>query len=363
MSIQAFEYVGSGWRLIHPEFPADNATWTDALQSPTKLTVTLGNERPDAPRLLQWKHGLGVVIDGTLRAFGIVTDQDSADQQLTINCMGLTGYPNGMPWMGRTKRLYNQDAGHMINLIWDHLQTQRWGNLGVQVDRITSGVTVGRKTAEQQDPSGKNVVAQAVDEPFLLDSSETHDLGAEIDRLATEARLEWREIVSWERGQPHTRMHIARRIGRRRHDLHCEIGLTVIEVPTVEEAPEDYASDVLLIGAGEGPTRVAARATVPTPSRIRRVHVHQAQDIYRMPAAVREADRLLSLLQPTQGTIKTLALIDHPSLPVWSIQPGDELRLIGDTGQAGRIDRWMRVIAIESSLTETHRRTVEVEVL
>ena len=349
-----------GWVLAHPDVPVDGAEWTAALLSHSELTVTFDNERRDLPPLTPWLTALGVVDGGNLRAFGIVTDRSAEDEKLTVSCRGLTGYLDGLPWTDATVRRYNADPGELIRYIWDTAQGHRWGDLGVNVDRVKTNVRVGEKRAEVRDSDDK-VVEQAVDEPYVLDRTETHDLGAEVDRLLAEAGLEFREVLSLSRsGVPGVRMHIGPRLGRRRTDLRAEVGESVYVVPAVEEEPEDYASDVLLIGAGEGPARIVAQEWLPTMTRLRRVYVYQAQDIYRQAEADVEAARVLATMQPRQGAITSLEVMDSPAFPVWTIEPGDELRLVGHLGAAGHADRWVRVIALSSSLETPHLRTLEV---
>ena len=349
-----------GWKLLHPDLPADGAEWTAALLSHSELEVHFDNERPDLPALTPWLTALGVVDGGNLRAFGVVTDRDADDEKLTVVCRGLTGYLDGLPWTDATVRRYDADPGELIRLVWDTAQGHRWGNLGVNVDRVATNVRVGEKRAEVKDADGK-VTESAVDEPYTLDRSETHDLGAEVDALLAEAGLEFREVLSLSRsGVPGVRMHIGPNLGRRRTDVRAEVGESVYIVPSVEEDPEDYASDVLLIGAGEGPARIVAQEWLPTMSRLRRVYVYQAQDIYRQAEATAEAARVLATMQPRQGAITSLEVMDSPSFPVWTIEPGDELRLTGHLGAAGHADRWVRVIAASSSLETPHQRSLEV---
>lgn len=359
--VRAYEFTGSGWQVTHPDLTVDNVTWRTSLNSPTVATISVENERPGLPRFVPWSTAFGVEVSGSLQAFVVLSQVDTDDQKMTLGTVGLTGYPDGMPWTDAAVRKYEADPGHLIVDIWDKLQSHRWGNLGVQVNRVDTKVRVGRKVAEKKDSEGK-ILEAAVDEPWVVDRTETHDLGAEIDQLVSEAGLEWREEVSYGSGSsPVVRMTLGSRQGRRREDLYCEIGVTVAVVPSTAMASEDYASDVLLIGAGEGPSRVVSHRWVSTPSRIRRVYTHQAQDIYRQPAADSEAAKILSFLQPKQGNIRELIVRDHPAMPVWTIAPGDELRLRGNLGQEGTIDRWVRVISIESDLSAIQTRRLEVE--
>jgi len=360
---QLWRFTGSGWRLEHPELPADEVTWVDALQSAPTLTLRLDNERPAMPSIIPWLHAIAVEVAGTLQAFAVVTDRDSADQALTVNAVGLTGYLKGMPWTRGPVRRYEQDPAGLIRLIWRDVQNEPGGNIGVVVDGTSTSVRVGKRVTEVVDQAG-TVVTPEQDDPFILDRTETHDLASEVDRLMTEGGLEWREQVSWDADhRPVVRLRMAPRLGRRRLDVRCVVGVNLDEVPAVEEEPDDYASHVLLIGAGEGPTRIVATASLPRLERIRRVHVEQAQDLYRQQAADAEASRVLSFLQPQQGRVKTLSVRDHPSCPVWELAPGDELQLVGDLGQAKQAARWVRIVAIESSATTPHVRSLEVETL
>ena len=355
-----YEFTGSGWDIRHPDFPADDIEWTSALNAPTELTISLGNERPGVDDIVPWLSAFGVLVDGVIRAFGIVTGISADDAALSITCTGVSGYLDGQPWTDEAIRRYDADPGELIPLIWERVQSHRWAALGVAVDKVATGTRVGEKRDEVRGADDE-VTEQAVDEPWILDRTETHDLGAEVDALLTEAALESREVVSLTpTGAPRFRLEIAPHIGRRRRDVRAEIGDSVYVVPAVEALADDYASDVLLIGAGEGPDRVVSHATAPRPSRIRRAFAYSATDVERQAAADSEAGRVLSAMTPARSDVSALEVIDSPTLPVWSLEVGDEIFLAGDFGAAGPADMWVRVVAATSSLSTPHLRSLEV---
>lgn len=380
-----FNATGSGsWTLVHPDLPVDEVTWTDVIQSPSAVTLTLDVERDEAPYKMftPWLTALVAEVDGEVRAFGLVTDRDAEDNKLTVNCVGLSSYPSGMPWVGADLKLYDADPGSIISLIWKKLQAQPMGNLGVTCDTAKTSIRLGVKVEEIRAPkstpkpnlkvpsSGSGAAVSpggpsyapgallraGVDEPWLLTATEDFDLQSVLDGLYTDSSLEWREVVSWQGSQPRCHINVSARVGSRKANYLGILGLNVFEIPAIEEDPEDYASHVLVVGAGEGKKRIMHTAASAKLNRIRRVYVKQAQSVDRKDAAKKLAEKVLAKKSATPGKIRSFRMLDHPSCPVWALSPGDEIQIRGDAGQAGEITRWVRILSITSTLSEPHIR-------
>lgn len=132
-------------------------------------------------------------------------------------------------------------------------------------------------------------------------------------------------------------------LGRRRPDLRLVIGENVAEVPDVDIDGEDYASEVLMLGAGEGRDMIRATASATT-HRLRRAATETDKSLRGTGAARAAAEREVAA-RTGRRTVHDLALIaSHPNAPLGSFELGDELRLIGSAGWAGEVDLWVRVV-------------------
>jgi hypothetical protein len=181
--------------------------------------------------------------------------------------------------------------------------------------------------------------------PFTLTWWESHDLGNVIDELAKDTPFDYRERSAWvgedishelELGVP--------TLGGRRTDLRFEVGVNVTAPPPLKE--RDYASEAVVLGAGEG--RAMVRATVTgNPGRLRRAVVVQRKDI-RANAPATNVARAEVAKRSAKWTFDSLDVIDHPLAPYGSFRPGDTIYVTGDAGWI-RLDHWVRVLEVETN--------------
>jgi len=136
--------------------------------------------------------------------------------------------------------------------------------------------------------------------------------------------------------------------------------VNVADYPPVGFDDEDYASEVLVIGAGEGEKMLRAHARVTGADRVRRVLVVQEKGIGRQAtiesAAVKHAKR--SLLD--EGDVDELKIIPHSLAPLGSWENGDEVWLSGDSLWAGRLGQWVRVLSTTYTPEDWPGATVKV---
>lgn len=108
----------------------------------------------------------------------------------------------------------------------------------------------------------------------------------------------------------------------------------------------DYASGVLLLGAGEGDARIRTSKSTNT-GKLRRVTVQSAPQATTQAKANTEADTYLKSAQ-VERAIQSLSVINHPNASFGTFSPGDEIRVVGNAGWA-ELDTWVRIEKITYS--------------
>ncbi|MDQ3275285.1 MAG: hypothetical protein M3Q39_09740, partial [Actinomycetota bacterium] len=181
---------------------------------------------------------------------------------------------------------------------------------------------------------------------------------SELDKLATDTPIEWYETHSWSGETIIHRLRLGHpRLGRRRSDLRFVVGENVLLEPSVDTTP--WASEVEVIGAGEGRRMRRGRASRPLDGRLRRPHVIVDKSFQSHKACLAEAAAELAWRGGLDETT-SITLRDSPSAPIGSWVPGDEIRLLGSgEGYAGDLDVWVRVLSYELT-PETDTATLTV---
>lgn len=180
--------------------------------------------------------------------------------------------------------------------------------------------------------------------PFTLSWWDTHDLGNVIDELAKDTPFDYRERSTWVGDNIAHRLELgAPALGGRRPDLRFEVGVNVMAPPPLKE--RDYASEAVVLGAGEGRAMVRATAT-GNPGRVRRAVVIQRKDI-RASAVAAGVARAEVAKRSAAWTFDSLDVTDHPFAPYGSFRPGDIVHVSGNAGWI-QLDHWVRIQSIET---------------
>lgn len=147
-------------------------------------------------------------------------------------------------------------------------------------------------------------------------------------------------------------------LGRRLDDLRFVIGENVAEIPAVDFEGDDYADEVMVLGAGEGRKMIRATAVKPS-GRLRRVAV-VADKSQRSAASATSAASAEVAYRVGLPDVSDIAVRDHPHAPIGSWTVGDEIFLEGEAGWAGDIGLWVRIIeySISPDTSDTARLTV-----
>lgn len=348
------------WRYLGQQLTGDgNGVWfpggdlqitapevTDALSAPPVATATIAADLPQLkgadgqPLFQRWKTAIYAEAAGQIRAGWLLRDAKRAGTDWELDLVGFSAYPGEQGYDGE-KTFVGEDPFNIYRHIWAYLQSQPGGNLGVEVGGTVSPVRVGtpEQTSEFTTSDGINVSGESG--PRELNWWSTTDLGEEIDRLAAETPFDWLETHAWGSGDQvaHRIVTDYPRIGGKRPDLRLVYGENVRTRPEVGAGR--YANGVVVLGSGEGRTRVRGYAGT-VDGRLRRVRTVEDTNLTSTTEANARARRELAAGQG-QYVVDTILVEDHSNADLMAIQLGDSMpyyaKLDGLT-----LDQWVRVV-------------------
>lgn len=311
----------------------------------TPAIARLISEVDGLPVLLEWSTAIYAEYNGEIRAGCIVTDTTLQDEEIQITSMGFAGYAKGMPYTASNYWI-DVDPLFLARHIWTHLQSQPGGNLGLQVDAATA-TPVRRGTALTQvefDTQAGPVSFEAG--PYRLAWYQTDDLGKELDDLATETPFDFRERHEWV-GETDSIAHYLDfgypTLGSQREGLRFVEGENIRVPPSRQRRGERFASEVLVLGAGEGSAMKRGESTLDRGSRLRRVAVVADKQLSSTLKANARARQEVAARQ-SKESVEEIVVTDTDAAPFGSWNDGDMILLTLDSDW-GDIDVWVRVLA------------------
>lgn len=355
--------------LVEPELPLSGSKVEIGLCATSSITGQVAPETrwlrssDGAPILLPMGSALYAEYNGTyiinrIVAGGIVTKATSKDHQLAVQADGWTSYLKRLAWTAAPVRLYEKDPAEVIRTLWNHVQTQPRGNIGLDVDVITTDRTVGTYARTGSVIGGGVIETQ--DEPFVLAKYATSDLSTAFDQLVETGGIDYAESHMW--GPEFASIYHRLRMGYprlgKRLEMSLEIGVDVVLVPDVDLDADDHATEVLVYGAGEGPTMAMGHAINTQEDRLRTVRSVVRKDITNWITANSAATQMARLLTGHPDDITQLVVDEQLGL---IIDLGDEFRVFGDTGWGGHVDQWVRLLGVSFTPDGPPLATLEVE--
>lgn len=349
--------------FLDVDLPLSGVEIEDVLTGINALSGTISPEimrlrGPDGESLIQeWGTAIFAECDGDIRGGGIVSSVSPNGPSLGIECVGYTGYLTDLPYVDSTF-FVETDPMDIFRHVWDNVQSKRGGNLGFEIGGTKSPITVGTEL-EQVEFDTQSGPLSFESGPYKLAWYQTHDLSENASELATNTPFDWRERHYWageeirhvlELGYP--------TLGRRRDDLRFALGENVFVAPDITVNGEEYADEMLVLGAGEGRKmkRGSARRNV---NRLRRVGVVSDPALRSESSCNKRAEKELAWRQALE-TVTSLEVFDHPSAPVGSVEVGDEIFLSIEDGW-GEVDAWFRVLAKTIKPEEAGAMTLSVD--
>lgn len=338
--------------LLATELPLSDVRITDDLSGPGAFSASIS---PAVARLMDdngdplfqpWRTAV-YAEDGGIRGGFLVVNTPEEGAQLTLDCVGFTGYPKDRPFttvMNQAQGI-NADPADLFRFIWWHIQSTPGHNLGIAVDNTNTPLRIGTKpsTVEFTTGGGEDVSFEAG--PYVLAYYVTTDLGKELDDLASEGfEYHMEHTLSGE-----TVTHFLRigypTLGRRRNDLRFIVGENIYTVPTIEHDGEGYATDVQVLGAGEGRKMVRAIAHAPNTGGLRRMVTVEDKSCTSIAKARVVAEKELKL-RAGKPDMNSVVITDHPNAPIGSYGVGDEICIGMDGNWSNRQELWVRVVSL-----------------
>lgn len=338
--------------LIDPDLPLLRPSLTKVLSGPAGFSARIS---PAVARLVgsdghpiieEWSTAIVSEESGEIQHVAIITQMEKVGADLGLSGVGFTGYAKGMPYLG-SEYFVQKDPIDIARHIWDHIQAQPNGNIGLIQDRTTmAGVLIGTEL-EQVEFDTVNGPVSFEAGPYKLNEWQTDDLGGNIDKLAEEYNFDYLESHAWSANGQGLVSRIdygAPRIGHRRHDLRFVVGENVTVIPNETTDSEAYASAVLFRGAGEGATMKRAYVPRSGEGRLRRVAVVSDDSVKSDAQAAARGRRHLDLLtgRPDVSEIAVVDMPSHAGFGTW--REGDEIELFTDS-EWGSTAMWLRILS------------------
>lgn len=339
----------------------------------------------------KWNTIVLVREDGVLKPplICVHVEPDKAGTELTF--VGFTGWLQGVPFTD-VLSTWERNVFWVVRQLVDHALTKT-PNLPIDVTPGASAKMVGdpeppnkpRKPNRNKNES-KNEYQNSTryenweqdmqqwennhgdKEKYRLGWWEAAYVGEEIDTLAKETGFNYREdcIYDWELNgsQPVFYLTLSDNLQTVRNDIKLVNGENMSKGIEAKEADLPYATQVIGLGAGEGPKmRYYQTPLVPgTP-------LYQGQFIQYKAARNKKRLRELSKrdlrkLDDTYSAIDTVEVWDMPGhASISSLKPGDVVEIIDQYAQP-TVQTWRRIVEVVRSpvgLTAEIRLEVEAE--
>lgn len=330
------------------DVPISGASPTIDLSGPNAFEGSIDPELPRlkvefGPLVKPWSTVILSERDEQLKAVSLVTDVTEGGPELGLSGIGYAGYPTNMPFLEDFQGI-EVDPLDQVRRIWDHLQTQQSGDLGVVVDDTTSPVRIGEEPRDVafETSDGQQVEFEAG--PYVLAWYKTDDCAKEVNDLAEQTPFDYRMEHEWADGGFTSFLRLGYpKIGTRRTRPRFVVGENVTIRPQIQWDGDEYASEVLMLGSGEG-REMRKGSAVKTTDRLRRaVVVSDKSKTSNKSAKSAAASELKMRLGDEDITEITVA--DHKNARFNTWELGDEVLIQTPAGWSQKLRLWVRVLA------------------
>lgn len=257
---------------------SEDFTYTRQLTGPT---IMQGEFKPEIISVQElgldgFAYWLHVEIDDQIRASAIFLPPRYEESSLKFTAEGVSAAPHYVTWT-TTLSSINIDPFVVVRNIWNHVQADPRSNYGVVVSNNLSGRRLGvaAYTETEIDSEGQTVVREIAAEPYELMWWEAPNCGEQIDTLASQTPFDYKERAVWNSDKTDVLHYIDLsypRVGTPKSDLFFNEE-NIIEVVPIQEPEDSYASEVIVIGAGEGTATIRGYASENFANRVKKSHV------------------------------------------------------------------------------------------
>lgn len=333
---------------LHNDVPLQGVVIHEGVNEPDEITGTLRRavaysklrvEGADHSVPLIRRRGTLLVADDGNRQQGFIVEADD-EETPTKDTLAITGVGYGWllkdaPWLGKRFDGVDEDPLDIVRRIFDYV-TSYPGTIDIQVDNTRSPVRIGdeEQTSDEFTRADGTVVDSFDYGPYRLNWWQTSDLYKNLEDLAAETPFEWAEETVMSRTgdtPPQFRIRLGwpRLEPIVRHDHHFEIGLNVTEPQQPED--EDFFTDILVLGNGDGSAKRRGRATRQPTGRHRTPKVITDQGLTSNKLCAQLAQEMADRADRESRFIETCRVMDHPAARVGTFGVGDVIFLQGET--------------------------------
>lgn len=329
------------------ELPIKISSIERRVSAPSLISGSITNavrrlQGSDGRLLLEPKNTVIIAeASGRIKSMGIYQKPTFNGANWDISAIGLPGYAIGKQFVG-DQEFIDADPLDIFRLIWDNLQSQPAGNLGITIDTLLSGKKVGTPKTDVDFTTNTGADVSFEAGPRKLAWHSTHDLGAEIDKYAKATPFDWLEQVYWaEDDQPHCHIRLGHpTIGASSNHPRLELGVNLATAPSVTGV--EYFNEVIVLGAGEGPDRIRGHAGI-SDGRLREPKIIEDKNLDKVADANALAAETLNSLRGG-FIVDTLEVWDHPDMPLESYELGNSYPLYAETEHV-TVDDSVRLVA------------------
>lgn len=309
----------------------DDFSYTTQLSGPTTMSGAFQSEIASVQQLGLdgYAYFFHVEISGEIRATGIFLPPQNEETTVTFSCEGFSSLPHYITWGGYLSEI-GIDPLAVVRLIWADVQNNPRSNLGVIVSSATSNKTLGTpaRTEITKNADGTTQANNVEAAPYELLWWEAPNCGETFDNLATQTPFDYRERVSWNSAKDDVDLYVDLgypRLGTPRDQLLFNEE-NILEVVPIQEGDDTYASEILVVGAGEGSATVRGYAAEPFGNRVRKVQVITDKTITTVARANAVAASELGLRKGSKFSISELAIhARHQNATIGEYDIGDDI--------------------------------------
>lgn len=253
------------------------------------------------------------------------------------------------------------DPLDMVRAIWTLLNASP-DTINVEVDATRSPVRIGEEERTVEFTTGDGADVSFETGPYRLNWWDTDDLQKEIDDRATETPFEWREETLFNRDDdspPSFRIRLGypRFESVRRDNLHFELDTNVFDAKLADE--DEYFSEVLVVGNGEGSQKRRGHHARRHHGRLRKVKVISGQGVDSHRLANEIARKACEQADRDARFIASCTVKDHPAARLGTFDIGDIITIKGQTVW-GPHEQDCRIITLEHNV-DAHQVEITLE--
>jgi hypothetical protein len=328
-------------------------SYTTQLSGPTVMS---GSFKPEIISVQElgldgYAYFFHVEIDEQIRATGLFLPPKYNESSLEFTCEGFAAMPHYVTWES-TYSVIGADPLSIVRSIWNHVQSNPLSNLGVAVSTNSSPQKLGTpaRTDVVMNADGTTTSTDVAEEPYQLQWWDAVNCGEEIDNLSSQTPFDYKERVAWNTTKTKVNLFIDLgypRIGVPRSNLLFN-DENIIEIVPIQEKPDTFASEIVVIGSGEGSATIRGYAAQTFGKRIRKVYVVTDKTISTKARADAVAQSELGLRKGNLFAIDELVVrAKHANASLGEYDVGDDIFVqVNIPWLLGYYGAWYRINSI-----------------